>query len=283
MLRFVHPTDQESTMSPLTFSLKFPLRQRLDVSSLVPDHLVGKSRAELAAIQLQYGNRKIPLGEFFTIGGSDPETIHLTGSPKLDFIGRGMTRGTIEIEGDAGAYLGMQMRGGRLRISGSTGPYAACELRGGIVEIGGNAGDWLGAALPGNKKGMSDGVVIVKGNAGDRAGDHMRRGAILIEGNAGAYLGARMTAGTVAVRGEVGCHAGYAMRRGTLLLYRPLATILSTFNDCGTHTLGFLPLLLKGFEGLDTFFATPVARRARVRRLVGDLSALGKGEILLVL
>jgi len=57
----------------------------------------------------------------------------------------------------------------------------------------------LGAALPGNKMGMKGGTILIKGNVGERAGDHMRRGNILIEGNAGDYCGSRMTAGTIAV------------------------------------------------------------------------------------
>ncbi|MDF9393692.1 MULTISPECIES: formylmethanofuran dehydrogenase subunit C [Methylococcus] len=269
-------------MTALSFTLKSPLRQRLDVSPLVPDLLLGKAPKEIAALDLQYGNRRIAAAELFDIEGDDAESVRISGSPKLDFAGRGMARGSLIIEGDAGAYAGMHMKGGYLCVSGSTGLYAACELKGGIVEICGNAGDLLGSALPGNKKGMSEGIVIVRGDAGDRVGDHMRRGSILIEGNAGMYLGARMTAGTIAVRGRVGACAGYAMRRGTLLLYGSPVAIGATFNDCGLHTLGFLPLLLKGYQGLNTCFSDPQARRLRVRRLAGDLSVQGKGEILLV-
>jgi hypothetical protein len=46
---------------------------------------------------------------------------------------------------------------------------------------------------------MKGGTVLVKGNVGQRAGDHMRRGIMLIEGNAGDYCGSRMVAGTIAV------------------------------------------------------------------------------------
>jgi len=42
-------------------------------------------------------------------------------------------------------------------------------------------------AVPDNKMGMKGGLILVKGNVGERAGDHMRRGTILIEGNAGDY------------------------------------------------------------------------------------------------
>jgi formylmethanofuran dehydrogenase subunit C len=130
---------------------------------------------------------------------------------------------------------------------------------------------------------MQGGIVIVKGNAGERAGDHLRRGAILIEGNAGGYLGARMTAGTIGVLGKVGAYPGYAMKRGTLLLLQAPDAIPATFNDCGAHALGFLPLLLKGFQQYQTRFGALAAEVKRVRRYAGDLSGGGKGEILVVL
>jgi formylmethanofuran dehydrogenase subunit C len=271
-------------MTALTFTLKTEPRQRVDVSPLTPDNLTGKTPSEIGAILLQSGNRQIRANEIFTIEGSGTDAIKfLKATDKLDFIGKGMTTGDIIVEGDAGAYAGMQMKGGCLCVSGSVGAYAACEMKNGQMNIGGNAGDYLGAALPGNKKGMQGGVVIVKGDAGDRVGDHMRRGAILIEGNAGAYLGARMTAGTIGVLGQVGDYAGYAMKRGTLLLMKAPENILATFNDCGSHALGFLPLLLKGFQGYKTQFGALANQVKRVRRYTGDMAGLGKGEILIVI
>lgn len=271
-------------MTELTFTLKLDPRQRLDVSPLIPDNLSGKTLPEIGAIPLQLGNRRVRTAEVFSIEGQGAETVRFQNTTdKLDFIGKGMETGEITVEGDAGAYVGMQMKGGVLNVSGSVGTYAACEMRNGQMTIGGNAGDYLGAALPGNKKGMQGGVVIVRGNVGDRVGDHMRRGAILIEGNAGVYLGARMTAGTIGVLGKVGDYAGYAMRRGTLLLMNAPENIPATFNDCGTHTLGFLALLLKGFQHYKTRFGSLTDQVKRVRRYAGDMAAAGKGEILIVL
>lgn len=268
-------------MTALTFTLKQPARQRIDVSPLTPNSLEGRSLAEIGAISLQHGNRKEPVAELFAVNGDVAEGIVFAGANgKLDYVGKGMTQGEIRVDGDAGSYLGMQMRGGNITVTGSVDAYAACELKNGTVIIRGNAGDFLGAALPGNKKGMAGGVVIVKGNAGDRVGDHLRRGAILIEGNAGAYLGSRMTAGTIAVNGSVGENIGYAMGRGTLLLAQTPSAIPATFNDCGTHTLGFIPLLLKSFQGLDTPFGGMTEQFRRVRRYAGDMCGIGKGEIL---
>ena len=36
---------------------------------------------------------------------------------------------------------------------------------------------------------MRGGIVVVRGNAGERAGDRMRRGPIVVEGAAGAFAG----------------------------------------------------------------------------------------------
>ncbi|MFM8332367.1 MAG: formylmethanofuran dehydrogenase subunit C [Candidatus Methylumidiphilus sp.] len=270
-------------MSALIFTLKLSLSQRVDCSPLTVDNLAGKTVAEIAALALQSGNRTLRADEVFDIAGEDAaELVFKQASAKLDYIGKGQTQGRIVVEGDVGAYLGLQLKGGVLTVSGSVGAYAACEMKNGEIHIGGDAGDFLGAALPGGKKGLQGGVVVVKGSVGDRAGDHMRRGAILIEGNAGAYLGSRMTAGTIGVLGEVGAYPGYAMKRGTLLLLKTPAAIPATFNDCGCHTLGFLPLLLKGFQGYQSAFGGLADTVKRVRRYAGDMSGLGKGEILVV-
>jgi len=268
-------------MTALRFTLNTELKQRLDVSPLTPDRLNGLSPAEIADLPLQYGKRTLKAGEAFLVEGDDTTRLVFSkASAKLDFIGRGMSGGEIQVEGQAGSYLAMQMKAGKILVTGSVDAYTACEMKGGTVVIHGNAGDFLGAALPGNKKGMAGGIVLVKGDAGDRVGDHLRRGAILIEGNAGAYLGSRMTAGTIAVLGTVGAYPGYAMGRGTLLLAQAPASIPATFSDCGMHTLGFIPLMLRSFAELDTRYASMADALKRVRRYAGDLCSLGKGEIL---
>ena len=49
---------------------------------------------------------------------------------------------------------------------------------GGRLEIRGDAGDFLGAPLEGEMEGMTGGLMIVRGKAGHRAGDRLRRGTI---------------------------------------------------------------------------------------------------------
>ncbi len=267
-------------MSALTFTMKTRLDQRVDMSPLICNKLDGMTPTKIAKIELQNGKRKIRVDELFKIKGEDTQNIVIEGSfAKLDFIGKQLDGGSITIHGDVGAYLGQEMEAGTIKINGNTGIYAACEMKSGHLEITGNAGDFLAAALPGNKQGMKGGTVLVKGNVGERAGDHMRRGMLLIEGNAGDYCGSRMVAGTIAVMGETGRYLGYAMRRGTLLLWNK-PTLSATFNDCGAHTLSFLPILFSSFKKLNSKFAENSAKFNRVQRYGGDMSELGRGEVL---
>lgn len=267
-------------MSALTFTLKTQPKQRVDMAPLVPSNLTGKTANEIAAITLQCGKQQIPVGELFTITGDDAQSIVINNSyDKLDFIGKEFDGGSIAVNGNVGAYLGMGMKSGEIKVSGNVGLYAACEMKKGTLEISGNVGDFLGAALPGNKMGMKGGTILVKGNVGERAGDHMRRGTILIEGNVGDYCGSRMTAGTIAVMGNTGRNLGYAMRRGTLLLWNK-PQLPASFNDCGTHTLGFLPLLFASFKNSNSKFADATVAFNRVQRYAGDMSEMGRGEVL---
>ncbi len=267
-------------MSALTFTMKHRLGQRVDMSPLVCNKLEGLEPAEIAAIELQNGKSKVRVDQLFRIKGSDTQNIVIEGSfAKLDFIGKQLDGGKITIHGDVGAYLGQGMKAGTIKVNGNTGIYAACEMKNGYLEITGDAGDFLAAALPGNKQGMKGGTVLVKGNVGERAGDHMRRGTLLIEGNAGDYCGSRMVAGTIAVMGQTGANLGYAMRRGTLLLWNQ-PQLSATFNDCGSHTLAFLPILFASFKKLNSSFASESAAFNRVQRYGGDMSELGRGEVL---
>ena len=260
--------------------MKRRLDQRVDMSPLICNKLEGLAPAKIAAIELQNGKRKIRVDELFNINGSDAQNLVIKGSfAKLDFIGKHLDGGNITVHGDVGAYLGQEMKSGSIIVQGDAGIYAACEMKNGYMEISGNTGDFLASALPGNRQGMKGGTVLIKGNVGERAGDHMRRGILLIEGDAGDYCGSRMVAGTIAVMGQTGRYLGYSMRRGTLLLWNK-PQILATFNDCGVHTLAFLPLLFASLRKYDSKFASPALTFNRVRRYGGDMAELGRGEIL---
>jgi formylmethanofuran dehydrogenase subunit C len=267
-------------VSPLTFSSRAAPAQRLDLSPLTPQNLAGKTVAEIAQIQLGTTRERVTVGDTFRIREGDPATVLIEGGDaRFDRVGTGLAEGAIYVQGEVGVQAGRAMSGGRLTIRGAAGPFAASGMTGGTLEIQGEAGDRLGGPLSGETVGMSGGLVHVRGDAGERAGDRLRRGVILIEGRAGAYAGSRMIAGTLAVGGAAGDLPGYLMGRGTILLGRGATLLSPTFGDCGEHDLVAARLL-------SDYVAQASARLARLfrrplRRLAGDLAALGKGEILL--
>jgi formylmethanofuran dehydrogenase subunit C len=267
----------------LVLTLRKTLSQRLDLSPLTPDRLLSLGKQPISNVELECGNRRVPLGDLFDVTPGDPMHLHFVGDlDRCDRIGAGMTRGTITVDGNAGAYVGHGMVDGAIRVLANAGPCAATEMQGGIVEIGGDAGDFLGGALPGNMRGMSEGLVVVHGNAGDRAGDRMRRGTIIVEGSIGAYAASRMIAGTVIALGtSVGPCPGFAMKRGSLILISRPERVLPSFSDCGRFELGFIPFLLRRLRGRSPRLDEQVKRPDRVRRLAGDRAVGGKGEILL--
>jgi formylmethanofuran dehydrogenase subunit C len=88
-----------------------------------------------------------------------------------------------------------------------------------------------------------------------------------------------MIAGTLVIGGEAGDLPGYLMDRGTILLGRGATLLSPSFGDCGQHDLVASRLIADFVAGASSKLARLFRRR--LRRLAGDLAALGKGEILL--
>jgi len=265
-------------VTALVFTLRQAPAQRLDLSPLLPNLLAGKSESDIAAIELQTTRERACVGDVFRVRTGDPAQIRFEGgSERFDCLGRGMSAGEIRVEGDVGVQPGRLMSGGRLTIAGNAGPWAGSDMKGGSIEIAGNAGDRLGGPLAGETAGMRGGVVVVRGDAGARAGDRMRRGMIVIEGTAGSHAGSRMIAGTLILRGRAGPLPGYLMARGTIVMAGGCNTISPTFADCGVHEF-VSNSLMAGF--VKPYSPTAAALLQRPwRRLLGDMAAIGKGEI----
>jgi formylmethanofuran dehydrogenase subunit C len=267
-------------VSPLTFTLNGRPVQRLDLSPLTPNGVAGRARSEIERIELQTTRERVTVGDVFRLQGCDPGTIVFQGgAERFDRVGMGMTAGEMLVEGEVGAQAGRLMAGGRLTIRGSVGPFAASCMKGGAIEITGDAGERLGGPLAGETSGMRGGLVYVRGSVGERVGDRLRRGILLVEGSAGAFAGSRMIAGTIAIGREAGDLPGYLMNRGTILIGGGATVLSPTFVDCGEHQL-VASRLMAAYVGavsarLGRLFRKPL------RRLAGDLAALGKGEIFL--
>jgi formylmethanofuran dehydrogenase subunit C len=271
-------------MSALVLRQRQANSLRIDLSALTPERLAGLAAPQIERLELMVGRRVLALAEVFEVRGGDVDTLVIqTAGDRCDRIGAGLTRGELRVEGDAGAYLGAGARGGRIVVAGSCGAYCASGASGAAFEIGGHAGEFLGAAAPGEHAGMSGGSVHVRGNVGDRAADHMRRGLILVEGDVADYAGSRMGGGTLVVLGACGSRPGYAMRRGTVLCLGPAPVPGPTFNDAGTHRLGFLALVARAWRTAapeSSRFTGLLRDDTRARRWVGDAGFGGQGELL---
>jgi formylmethanofuran dehydrogenase subunit C len=266
-------------MSALSFKLRAPPPQRLDLSALVPARLAGLDQAAIERLPIGTTRAPLAVGEAFAVRMGEAASIAFEGgSERFDNVGAGLDGGDIVLEGDAGLFAGRGMTAGRLEIRGNAGAFAASGLKGGCVEIGGDVQEHLGGPAAGKTRGVSGGVVVVRGRAGARAGDRMRRGLIVIEGDAGEFAAARMIAGTVVICGAAGRLPGYLMRRGTLLI-GGAAEPPPTFVAVGGTTEVFAALLARALAPLSRL----AAGLAEVpwQRLAGDMATLGRGEMLL--
>ncbi len=277
-------------MGEVTLCLREATTIPIEADSICPDYFVGRSRAEIMALPAYYGRRKVTLGDLFTVEGEHSDSIIVEGDRSAERsrrslrhvkrIGQGMSRGRITIHGDAGLHLGAEMCGGEILVNGDVDGWAGAQMSGGLIRVRGNAGPMLGGAYPGEKRGMCGGVIIVEGDAGPRAGERMRRGLIAVQGSAGEFAGARMIAGSIFVFGTLGARAGAGMKRGTIVALGGLADgLLPTFCYACSYRPTFLRFYLRRLQE----WHLPVAQEqveGLFRRYTGDITTLGKGEIL---
>lgn len=270
-------------MIEIALTLKEPPPLRVDMRGIAPLALAGASAETIAQQRVWHGSERLALADLFTIKlGERREsapTLRLVGNlARFDRIGWAMDGGRVEVDGDAGDYLGALMTSGAIHCRGDTGMFAACEMAGGRVLIDGNVGDFAAATQPGSMDGMRGGELIVRGDAGDRLGDRMRRGLLAVLGNAGDFAASRLVAGTIAVGGSLGAHPAFGMRRGTLLLAQVQPQLTSTFVATMHDISVYWHLLARQVSACGGPFERLGARLPR--RLVGDLAVDGKGEVL---
>ena len=173
-----------------------------------------------------------------------------------------------------------EMTGGRIEVEGDAGDWVGGEMHGGLIQVRGRAGHLIGSAYRGSKQGMTDGTILIGGDVGDEIGSAMRRGILAVGGSCGDVAGFGMIAGSILVFGSCGIRTGAGMRRGTIGLFGPEPPkLLPTFRLAGR----FRPAL--SFAFIAANWLASVSRSTRLldgEMLLfhGDLVALGKGEVL---
>lgn len=264
----------------ITLTLHTAPAAPLEAEAITPDRLTGLSEADVAALPVQYGNKKASLGDFFKVTGTTNGEVRLAGDlSRVKLIGAGMTSGRIVIAGNAGMHVGAGMQGGEIVVEGDADDWAGAEMLGGRLHIKGNAGHMLGSGYRGSPKGMQGGEIIVHGNAGNEIGGTMRRGLIAIGDDSGDFTGVNMLAGTIIVLGQLGWRPGAGMKRGTIISMHQ-AELLPTFSYACTYRATFLRIYLHHLRSL----GLPIddtQMNGFYRRWSGDAVELNRGEILL--
>ena len=201
-----------------------------------PDFVAGKSPREIELTEIWMGNRRVKLGSLFKVRGeteSAPKdcTIRIAGNVSaVRRIGCGMTDGSIELEGDAGMYLGERMRGGSIAVAGNAGSWLGTQMRNGQIEVKGNAGDSVGGSVRGGTKGMRGGAITIHGDCGTEVGAWMQKGVIRIKGNCDLYAGVHMKNGTLLVERNCAGRVGANMKNGRIIVLGNMGGTLPSFQ-----------------------------------------------------
>jgi formylmethanofuran dehydrogenase subunit C len=266
--------------SKTIFRLKEQPSVPLEAEILSPDVIASRSHDEVRALPVFLGKRQYRLDYFFEIEGDGAEDLEIHGDVgRVKWIGRGMTRGSITIHGNAGMHLGAYMKGGTIRVAGNTSDWVGAEMTGGLIRIAGNAGGQIGAAYRGSLKGMRGGAILIEGSAGIEIGMRMRRGLIAIKGPVRDFAGLQMKGGTIVLLGGAEIRTGAWMVRGTIISLKPLR-LMPTF----THACAYHPTFVRIYaKHLQQFgLSLPVdPHSGSYERYAGDTSVPGKGEILI--
>jgi formylmethanofuran dehydrogenase subunit C len=251
----------------------------LEAELVSPDVMATLANDGIRALPVQLGKRQCRLEDFFTVDGEASEEIRIAGDVgKVKWIGRGMTRGRIQIDGDAGMHLAAYMKGGAVEVSGNVTDWLGAEMSGGFIRVRGNAGGQVGAAYRGSPSGMTDGTIVIGGTAGLEVGMRMKRGTIVVGGPVRDFAGLQMKGGTIVLGSGAELRTGAWMMRGTIVSLTPIR-LLPTFSAAATYNPTFLRLYARHLGDLGLSLPYEESDGA-YRRYTGDTSVPGKGEIL---
>jgi formylmethanofuran dehydrogenase subunit C len=216
-----------------------PVRQLtipVTAECLSQDYVAGKSLREIELTQVWQGNRKVKLGSLFKVTGEIGRTpndcaIRIAGNVSaVRRIGYEMSGGSIQIDGNAGMYLGEGMEGGAVTVAADAESWLGTQMSGGHIEVKGNAGDSIGGSVRGGTKGMRGGTITIHGDCGTEVGAWMQNGMIRIRGNCDLYAGIHMRNGTVLVEHACQGRAGAQMTGGRIILLGNAGGVLPSFH-----------------------------------------------------
>jgi glutamate synthase domain-containing protein 3 len=125
---------------------------------------------------------------------------------------------TVEIEGNAGYFIGGLGDGPDVVVDGFVGWSAGENLMSGTVRVRGNASECTGASAHG-------GTVIVEGDASSRAGISLKGGTVLIGGDVGHMSGFMAQAGVMLIGGDAGHALGDSLYETVIYVAGSIASL----------------------------------------------------------
>src|SRR6266536_150899 len=263
----------------ITLTLKEVPSVPLEAEMITPDAFAPLKVDSIRALPVYLGKRQRRVDDFFTVEGESGDDIEIRGDAgRIKWLGRGMTRGTLRIHGNAGMHLGSAMKGGTIDVSGDAGDWLGAEMTGGTIRVHGNAGGQVGAAYRGALSGMRDGLIVIDGSAGLELGMRMKRGTIVVGGPVRDFAGLQMKGGTIVLQQGAELRTGAWMNRGTIVSLKPIL-LLPSFARATTYNPTFLRLYARRLAPLGCRLPYD-DREGRYHRYTGDTAVPGKGEIL---
>src|ERR1044071_5530386 len=152
----------------------------VEIEGLTPQWASGKSLTEIERFEIFHGNRRLALGEYFSVSGDGADgRLEFEGNLSgVHWIGAQMSGGEIHVQGNAGRHVGSEMTGGAIHVHGDARDWVGGEMHGGLIHVRGNAGHLIGSAYRGSRMGMTGGTIMIGGAVGNEVGHTLRRGLI---------------------------------------------------------------------------------------------------------
>jgi formylmethanofuran dehydrogenase subunit C len=263
----------------ITLTLKEQPTVPLEAEAIAPDVTVQLKNDAIRALPIYLGKKQVRVDDFFTVDGEASDELEIHGDARqVKWIGRGMTRGRVNIVGNAGMHLGAYMTGGTIEVSGNVSDWLGAEMTGGLIRVGGNGGGQAGGAYRGSRTGMRGGTIIIGGTAGLEIGIRMKQGILVVGGLVRDFAGLEMKGGTIVLLSGAELRTGAWMNRGTIVSLQPIP-LLPSFLYSAAYNPTFLRLYAKHLATMGINIPCE-ARDGAYVRYTGDTSIPGRGEIL---
>ncbi len=170
-------------------------------------------------------------------------------------------RVTIDIQGNAGYFIGGLGKGPDVVVHGFVGWSAGENLMDGSVRVKGNASECTGASSHG-------GTIIIEGDASSRAGISLKGGTILVAGDVGHMSGFMAQAGVMLIGGDAGHALGDSLYEAVIYVAGKIASLGSDARiEDLTHADVRIVKELAKLGGFDHIAPENVTRVASARQL----------------